>query len=191
LSLPSNVDLSRMPSFDPRETNPFRYVFLAGLGRAKDPAQAKAALEAAKKFDKQLGADIQSSQVGGDPVYTFKYALGEGASIALEGEQVVVSGGEGRLAPLLGRLHAASPGPALPPDEASRLAQAGSFVYLDLSRVVERVRALPASAFGLGGFAIRAALMRWMDALDDLHRLTVTADARSGLLHAELRMALP
>jgi hypothetical protein len=200
LAMPTTVDLSHMPSFDPRETNPFRYVYLAGLGRAKDVNLSKTALADVKKFGKDSGADIVESTQGNVPVYTFKYALGEGASIAFDGELVAVSGGEGRLPPLLTRLHAPPPtagqsqGPVIPGDDAARFNGAGSAMYLDISKVVERMSALPASAYGLGGFAIQAAVARWLAALSEIHSILVTADYReqpSGELHVEVGAALP
>lgn len=195
LALPdaTRVNLSRMPSFDPRETNPFRYVYLAALGQVKDPAAAAHTLSEVQKFGPQIGASVATRLVGKVPVYTFKYQLGEGASVALDGERVVISGGEGRMAPLLGRAPGA--GYKLPAELAPRFDGAGLAVWFDMARVISSLRALPDSAFGLGGFAIKSALDRWLDALGDFKGGLLLADTRASskgsVLHVEVQADLP
>lgn len=190
---PKTVNLSRMPSFDPRETNPFRYVYLAALGHVKDPAAATHTLGEVQKFGDRLGANLVSSTVGKTPVYTFTYALGEGASLAIDGDKVAISGGQNRMAPLLARAPGA--GFQLPAELAPRFNGAGLAVWLDVSKVIASLRALPDSAYGLGGFAIKAAMTRWLDALSELKGGLLTADTKAGpsgsVLHVELQANLP
>ncbi|MBS2029836.1 MAG: hypothetical protein JST54_18185 [Deltaproteobacteria bacterium] len=192
LALPQSLDLARMPSFDPRDTNPFRYVYLAGLGHVKDPAAVSATMASMQKFQTQLG--LQLSQPAADkPLWTFSYALGEGASVAVDGDLVALSGGEKRMAPLLARQ--AGQGWKVPDALAPRFNQAGLAVWLDMPRFVAALRSQPDSAFGLGGFAIKAALLRWLDALDEIRGALLLADAKPDAtgtkLHLELQANLP
>jgi hypothetical protein len=188
LSLPASMDLARMPSFDPRETNPFRYLYLAALGQVKDPAATRATLDGLQKFGPGPGTQLQRRDVGAVPVYTFTYALGDGASIALDGSRVAISGGAERMAPLLARAPGA--GASLPPEVAARFNAAGLAAWLDVSRVVKNLRALPDSAFGLGGFAIRAALLRWLTAIEEIHDALLLADAKADATGTTLRLEL-
>jgi hypothetical protein len=52
------------------------------------------------------------------------------------------------------------------------------------------VRALPESAWGLGGFALKPTTVRWLDATDDLKAITVTAGAKDGQVTAALVLTL-
>jgi hypothetical protein len=193
LSLASKPNLGRMPSFDPRETNPFAYVNLAALARVKDPALTAESLASLQKFGSVLGLTLQRRDVAKTPVYVVTYPLGEGASLALDGDRLAISGGEARMAPLLGRAPGA--GPVLPPAIKPAFEAAGLAAYLDVSRAVQTLRAIPDSAYGLGGFAIKAALTRWLDAISEVKSVFFTADSVANrdvsVVHVELTAALP
>lgn len=193
LALAPHPDLGRLPSFDPRETNPFAYVNLAALARVKEPAQTAQSLAELQRFGGVLGLTLQRRDVGKTPVYVVTYPLGEGASFALDGERLAITGGAGRMAPLLARTPGA--GVALPPELKASFDAAGLAAYLDVGRAVQTLRAIPDSAYGLGGFAIKAALTRWLDAISELKSVSLTADAQPrkdvAELHVSLTAALP
>lgn len=212
LTLPSKLDLSHPPSFDPRETNPFRYVFLEALGHVKDQAAAAKTMADVTKFGPRIGAVLEEAAVGPARAWTFKYELGEGARIALEADTVAVSGGEGRLPLLLDRARtmgasagatgssatdgggARPTGPTLPGPLQTRFAQAGAAAYLDLGKLVERLNALPASAYGLGGFAYKAAATTWLNAIGELPRVYADASLEVGQpsrLTYDVQLAIP
>jgi hypothetical protein len=60
---------------------------------------------------------------------------------------------------------------------------------IDLKKLAASVRELPESAWGIGGFAMKAASVRWLEALDDLVGITVTASAKDGAVHTRLFLA--
>lgn len=199
LALAEGADLSRMPEIDPRRTNPFQYVTLSGAGRVKDPAVSRAGLEALTQHGEAVGARIEKRAVphGASMLdaWVFTYALGEGASLSLEGESLLVSGGTGEFSRLLARRDdAKATGPLLPAALEPRFQQAGAAAWFDLARASARIRAVPDSAYGLGGFAIRAAVERWLNAIDELSGLMVLADYRpegTPTLHLELELVRP
>ena len=43
---------------------------------------------------------------------------------------------------------------------------------LDLRKLSDAVKNLPSEAWGVGGFAIRATALRWLEATDDLRAIT-------------------
>jgi hypothetical protein len=63
-------------------------------------------------------------------------------------------------------------------------------VLLDLRRFSDAVKALPSSAWGIGGFAIKATAVRWLDATDDLRALTMSLSRKDKALQAELSLRL-
>ena len=67
----------------------------------------------------------------------------------------------------------------------------GEFVaVVDLRRLADSVKALPAEAWGVGGFAIKATAVRWMEATDDLHAVTFSLSQKEKALQAELSLKL-
>ena len=160
----------------------------------KDSTVARTQLDAVQKFGDRFGMRLEHRTKDGAEVYTFNYALGEGASVALNGPEVLVSGGAGHLDTLLDRAHGKGPGfnPSTSPGKA--LEQAGSAVWLDVAGMAQHIRAIPASAFGLGGFAIRAAVLHWVDAFGEIRGVLVSADyaatAKGGKLHVDVQALL-
>jgi hypothetical protein len=45
---------------------------------------------------------------------------------------------------------------------------------------------MPSSAWGIGGFAIKATTIRWLDAIDDLRAVTAGLYAKDGALEVEV-----
>jgi hypothetical protein len=63
-------------------------------------------------------------------------------------------------------------------------------VSIDLSKLSASVRALPESAWGLGGFAIKATTVRWLDATDDLKGISVWVGAKDRRVEARVKLTL-
>ena len=61
-------------------------------------------------------------------------------------------------------------------------------MVIDLNRLATSVRDLPASAWGLGGFAIKATTVRWLDATDDLKAVTASAGANGKALQVNVAL---
>jgi len=57
---------------------------------------------------------------------------------------------------------------------------------LDFAALAKAIRNLPTSAWGVGGFAIKATTLRWLDALDDLRAITAGAYAKEGAVQVEV-----
>lgn len=193
LSLAPDVKLAGgMPALDVRQTNPFRYVHLAGLAEVKDPARAEATLAKLPAVGPGLGAKIEAADQGGRKVFLTHYGQGEGVHFAGIGDRVVLASPRPRLAALLEHLGKPSPSGGAMADPALRkvLDEHAVAMVLDLRRLSEAVRALPSDAWGVGGFAMKASTVRWLEATDDLRAITVAADAKDGALQLELRLAL-
>ena len=192
LSLAPELKLSGgMPALDARRTNPFEFLLLDALARTRDPAAAAATLEAIAQAAPRFGAKVEAQDQEGGKVYVTRYHLGEGASFALRDRTVVVAGGTGQLTALLGRV--AGPAVRTPfadPEAARALREDGLALFLDIGRATSGVRAIPDSAYGLGGFAIRSAVLRWLDALDQLASLRAGARLQGRILQAELALSL-
>jgi len=63
-------------------------------------------------------------------------------------------------------------------------------VVVDLRRLSDAVKALPSEAWGIGGFAIKATTVRWLDATDDLRAVTLGLSEKEKALQAELTLWL-
>ncbi|MFY0580258.1 hypothetical protein ACN28S_43800 [Cystobacter fuscus] len=61
---------------------------------------------------------------------------------------------------------------------------------LDLRKLAEAVKALPSEAWGIGGFAIKATTVRFLDATDDLRAVTLAVSGKDKALQAELTLWL-
>ena len=185
LSVAPTATLAQMPELDARRTNPFQYVRLTAIGRVVDPARAQAAVQRLAAAAPLFGAGVRSRDVNGVSVQTITYQLGEGVSFAMKGEYVLVTGGAGRMDASLGAIDKRTVSP-------SRLVKDlhvhGLTTRVDFSRLTEAVRALPASAYGVGGFAIRAAVNRWMDALAEIDRMDFGASLDQGTARGRLRL---
>lgn len=191
VSLSPSVQLGAgLPSFDPRRTNPFRYVQLAAVGKGKDAAGVASMLEQLPPVARRFGADIQPSDINGQRVYLTSYARGEGTHLASVGDKVLLAAPRTRLESMLPRL-AGAPG-ASPVAEELRGALEEPVVgaVLDLRRLAEAVKALPSEAWGIGGFAIKATTVRFLDATDDLRAVTLGLSEKDKALQVELTLWL-
>jgi hypothetical protein len=181
-----------MPSMDLRRTNPFRYVQLSALAQAKEPAKIPVTLEKVPELAKGFGAQVRPEEREGKRLYLTHYAQGEGVHFAQAKDKVVLASPERRLSAMLERL--AVEGPATKPkalgDPAlERSLEAGALTaVVDLQQLAESVRALPSEAWGIGGFAIKAATVKWLEAIGDLRAITVELEAKEKVLEGELSL---
>jgi len=134
---------------------------------------------------------VEPADLKGQRVYLTSYRAGEGAHFALAPNgRLVVAAPRARLEATLASLaQPAGEGPV-----AEDLKDAGrdaAFVaVLDLKRLSEAVRNLPSEAWGIGGFAIKATTVRWLEATDDLRAVTLAVSRKDKALQAELSLRL-
>jgi hypothetical protein len=190
LSLSPSASLEASPELDPRLTNPFQLVHLTALGRSVDEGRARATLEKIAAVAPRFGAQMESRELQGTRVLASRYHLGEGASLALRDGLVLVTGGPGQMDALLQRLSGEGGLVLANPGATQALARDGFALFLDIGRLVASLRALPDSAYGVGGFAIKAAASRYLDAVGELAGLRLSGRVERGRLHAELALSL-
>jgi len=179
-----------LPQFDPRRTNPFRFVHLVAVGQGKDATGLASLLEQAPALAPRLGARVEPAELNGQRVYFTTYAQGEGTHLASVGDKVLVASPRTRFEAVLPRLSAA-PGPSPVAEELrGALGDPALGAVLDLRRLSDTVKALPSEAWGIGGFAIKATTVRFLEAMDDLRAVTLGLTAKDKALQAELTLWL-
>lgn len=192
LSLSPTVNLGMgMPALDLRRTNPFRFVHLVALAETEDAAKTQATLEKLPAMAEDFGAKVEASDLGGQRVYLTSYRAGEGAHFALGPKgRLVVAAPKARLESTLASLAK----PASESPVAADLKDAGKdaafSLVLDLRRLSDAVKNLPSEAWGIGGFAIKATTVRWLEATDDLRAVTLAVTRKERALQAELSLRL-
>lgn len=113
--------------------------------------------------------------------WTYRYRLGEGLTFELDGRRLFVSGGRDVAEALATR----SPAQEVPHSlDASDLV-----LHTDLGALIANLRALPESSFGIGGFAIKSSLDRWLGAFDSLNALRLTARQEGDFLHLDANLS--
>jgi hypothetical protein len=178
-----------MPELDVRRTNPFSYVQLVALAKAKDAAKASATLEKIPPVAERFGAHVQSELRNGRKVYLTTYSQGEGTDFALAQDTLVLAAPVAQLDAALARLSDKSvSGPLPDANLRTALFARGASVVVDLHQLGESVKALPASAWGIGGFAIKATTVNWLDATDDLTAVTAALSEKDGAVQGELSL---
>lgn len=170
-----------VPSFDLRQTNPFAYAHLSGLTPVASPEVVMPVLEKLAGVAPRFGAKLEKQQREGRDLYFTTWSQGQGVHFAPRGAQVAFASPVQRLDALLAT--ATPPGPERAGEEALR-------VTVDLTKLANSVRALPESAWGLGGFALKPTTVRWLDATDDLTRVTFSAGAKGKQVTARLALTL-
>lgn len=179
-----------MPALDPRRTNPFRFVHLVVVGEGKDAAGLQAMLEKIPPVAQRFGAEVKPEDVNGQRLYLTSYRQGEGAHFAAVGNKVVLAAPRSRLESMLPRLSAAAGKATVAEDLQGALQEPVLAVVLDLRRLSDAVKALPSEAWGIGGFAIKATTIRWLEALDDLRAVTMGLSEKDKAVQAELTLWL-
>lgn len=182
LSLADRPPMDRgVPSFDLRQTNPFAYAHLAGLAPVASPEVIMPVLEKVAAVAPRFGARLEKQQREGKDLYFTTWSQGQGVHFAPKGSLVAFASPVQRLDALLAS--AAVPAPEATPASALR-------VTVDLTKLADSVRALPESAWGLGGFALKPTTVRWLDATDDLKQVSLTASAKDGTVTAAVKLSL-
>jgi hypothetical protein len=181
LSLADRPPLGRgLPSLDPRATNPFAYVHLSGAAPLTSADAGVEALERLAAAAPGFGARLERVQRGGVPAFLTTWAQGEGVHFAVQPGRLLFAAPLTRLDALLAQ-DGGVPGPG---------GEGTLGLRLDVRRLAASVRALPESAWGLGGFAMKATAVRWLEAVDDLTALDLQARSAGGALQARLALEL-
>jgi hypothetical protein len=179
------------PSLNVRRSNPFRIVHVVAAARVADAHRAQAVLEALPELAPKVGAQVAPSDAGGQRVWVTTYRMGEGVDFALAGNTLVAAAPLSRLQEALGRASGGHrPGPLADPALRQALEKDALGFALDLHRLADSVAALPDSAWGTGGFAMKPTTLRWFQATSDLRAVTGAVSARDGAVHAELTLRI-
>jgi hypothetical protein len=181
---------SGIPELDIRRTSPFRFVQMMVVAEAKDAAKADATLARVPDIAGNFGAQVKPEEVGGKRVYLTSYRAGEGAHFAEVGGKLVLAAPRARLESALTSL-ADKPGKSpLAEDLQGAMKDQVLSVVLDLRKLADAVRNLPSEAWGVGGFAIKATAVRWLEATDDLHAVTFSLSQKERAVQAEVSLKL-
>jgi hypothetical protein len=172
---------SGVPELDVRKTNPFAFVHLAGVATAKSGEVVVPALEKIAEAAPRFGAQMKKLSRDDSVAFLTTYAQGEGVHFATKGDRVWFGSPVQRLDTLV-RGTASGSGVALGPEAWAAL--------IDLRALARSVKALPESAWGLGGFAMKATTVRWLDATDDLRSISIGLGVKDGAVQGQLTMNL-
>ena len=172
-----------MPSLDLRQTNPFTYAHLSGAAAAKSKDTVLASLEKVAALAPKFGAQMElRERPDGQKAMLTTYSQGEGVHFAPKGELLFFASPVQRLDALV-KSDGQGASPVTLGDDALNVA-------IDLSKLSASVRALPESAWGLGGFAIKATTVRWLDATDDLKAISISVGAKEKAVQAKVQLTL-
>jgi hypothetical protein len=190
LSLAPSAALSSMPALDVRQTNPFHFFHFVALAPVRDREKARQLLSQSPALGSRMGVRIEERQEQGERIYAATYAKGEGAHLALVGQTAAIGSPLKTLLATVERLKSppgAAQGPLSDPKLRGELDGAAVMV-IDLPRLASSIRSLPTSSWGVGGFAIRAAALRWLTALEDLRGLSVHFSGSEQTLELEVSL---
>lgn len=176
-----------MPDLDIRRTNPFAYAQLSGVARVKSPDAVQPAFDKLITVAPKFGAQMEwRTRDDGQKALLTTWSQGEGVHFAPKGEFVFFGSPVGRLQALVkSDGTAGAPIDGLPDDAFS--------LVLDLTKLSASLRALPDSSWGVGGFAMKTAAARWLDAIDDLKQVTYAMGVKNNRahFHATLKLGAP
>ncbi len=181
---------SGIPALDIRRTNPFRYLHLVVVGEAKDAAKAQSTLAKVPEIAGNFGAEVKPEEVAGHRAYLTSYRAGEGAHFAEVGGKLVLAAPRSRLESLLKGLGSPPAQSPLAEELSGAVKDPVLAVVLDLRKLADSVRALPSEAWGVGGFAIKATTVRWLEATDDLRAVTLSLSQKEKAIQAEVSLRL-
>ncbi len=192
LSLSPTVNLGAgMPVLDLRRTNPFRFVHLVAVADVENAPKMQTTLEQLPRIAGDFGAKVEPAELGGQRVYLTSYRAGEGAHFALAPNgRLVVASPKARLESTLASVAKPSGDGPVAADLKDAGKDAAFSAVLDLRRLADSVRNLPSEAWGIGGFAIKATTVRWLEAVDDLRAVTLSVSRKEKALQAELSLRL-
>ena len=190
LSLSPSARITSMSARQARRSNPFDWTELSLVATTRDAKKAEATLQALPGLAPRLGAKLTPQTREGVPVWLASWSAGEGTHLALVENRVAMASPEAELVELIRRLKQKPGAAPIAKDLAPLLTGHGISVVVDLHRLADSVRALPADAWGMGGFALKPTTVRWLDALKELRALSLTVDTKEQALQAELRLHL-
>ncbi|HSP78939.1 MAG TPA: hypothetical protein VLQ93_10440, partial [Myxococcaceae bacterium] len=189
VSLSPSVQLGGgLPDLDPRRTNPFRFVHLVAVAEARESADVSSTLEKVPPIARRFGAEVEPQELDGQRIYFTSYRQGEGAHFAAVGDKVVLAAPQARLQAVLQRLQGKPEGSPVAQELRGALQEPVLGVVLDLQRLSKAVKELPSHAWGIGGFAIKATTVRWLEAMDDLRAVTLGLSQKEKAVQAELTL---
>jgi hypothetical protein len=189
LSIAPTAVFSEMPSLDFRRSNPFRFIHLVALTAVKDAPRTEEMLAKLPALAPRLGAKIEVAKRQGRKAYLTSYAQGQGTHFAQVDGKLVIAAPVERLDEAIARLTRPAEDGAGPIGDAGlrQALKAGALTaVLDFSALAQSIRNLPSSAWGIGGFAMKATTLRWLDAIDDLRAVTAGVYAKDGALEVEV-----
>jgi hypothetical protein len=180
LSLADRPPLSGgLPEFDVRKTNPFSYVNLSGVAQVDSAEVVVPTLEKVAAAAPGFGAKLKKVERNGATAFLTSWAQGEGVHFGLQGDRVSFASPVNRLDALM--------------TSTAALGAAGvrpTSVRVDLTKLAASVKALPESSWGLGGFAMKATALRWLEATDDLVAIEAEVSAKDGAAQARVTLQL-
>jgi hypothetical protein len=189
VALAPTVKMGGMPALDIRSTNPFTYGHLSGVAEVLDAAKALETLDKLAVLAPKFGARIEKTDREGHPVYFTSYSAGEGVHLAPQGPNVFFGSPAGRVDALL-KSEAKAGKPVADPALKAVLDARAFAMVVDLQKLAAAVRELPSQAWGIGGFAIKATTVRWLDATNDLKAITAGVESNAGAVQAQLVLSL-
>ena len=182
LSLADRPPMDRgVPTFDIRQTNPFAYAHLSGAAPVTSADVIMPVLEKVAGVAPRFGAKLEKQQREGKDLFFTTWSQGQGVHFAPKGSVVAFASPVQRLDALLASDAGVKP-EALAPEALQ--------ISVDLTKLANSVRALPESAWGLGGFALKPTTVRWLDATDDLKNVSFAASAKDGAVSATVKLSL-
>lgn len=167
--LPQEASVSR--------TNPFDFVHAVVYAKVKDPAKAQAVLEKLAAGGDKFQMQVASEESEGAKIYKATYAAGEGMTWALLGDTLVATGGKGTFAKARARLAnagAENPFTVADPNAKKVFEGSASAAHLDMPKLAQALRAIPESAYGVGGFRLKAIVETWTGLLDEVKGITAS-----------------
>lgn len=189
LSLAPTAIFSETPSLDFRRSNPFRFIHLVALAAVRDSGRTDQMLAKLPALAPRLGAKIEPAKRQGRTAYLTSYAQGPGTDFAQVDGKLAIAAPVERLDEAIARLSRPADDGAGPIGEAGlrqALKARPLTAVLDFAALTQSIRRLPSSAWGIGGFAIKATTLRWLDAVDDLRAVTGGLYAKDGALEVEI-----
>jgi hypothetical protein len=156
MDMAPTASLSTALRLDPNVQNPFQNYSVVVLGEAKDAAKAQAAFAKLPQAIEPFGVTITTHDVGGSPVYTAHYKLGEGLSWTMHGNEIIAAGGladhlDASLLELEKRTPRLQRTQFTPHAADALFSEAGVALALDLGRLSASVKRVPAG-YGPGAF---------------------------------------
>jgi hypothetical protein len=195
LSVAPTVSLAAgLPRLDEvRASNPVGLLHLVVAGQVRDPARARTSLDLIPPVARRFGAQLEPSTRQGQKVFITSWSRGEGAHLALVGDKALMAAPLSRMDEAIARAQQEgrpAEGLAADPAFTAFLDRRPLAAVVDLRRLADSVRALPSSAWGVGGFAMKATTLRWLEATDDLRAVTLSLSSKESALQAELSLRL-